>query len=458
VFSKIRLAQLVTPQKQVRTALVIGNGAYSTQGKLNNPPNDATDVAQALKELGFNITLLVDAGQSKMDEAVEKFGAQLKTGGVGVFYYAGHAIQASGENFLVPIGAEIKREQDMLYKTIPLGQIFGAMEDAGNSLNIVILDACRDNPYIRRRVRSILPGLASVREPEGMLIAFATAPGAVADDGDGRNSPYTSALLKHLRDPGLPVELMFKRVAGVVVDKTNRQQTPRMISSLIGDFSFNPSLPITLLPPSPSPSPSPSPLPSPLIQFQTPIDLPTSKRRTVVVIDPGHGGSDTGAIGQMGLKESDVTLDIGLKVATLLRQKNIEVVMTRDSDVDIDLEPRVDVAAKLGQKATAFVSIHANSISLDRSDVNGLETYYYGGGKSEMLNQTIHRSIIESVDIQDRRSRTARFYVLRKSPIPTSMVETGFVTGAEDSKKLSDPAFRSRMAQAIARGVLRYLA
>lgn len=175
--------------------------------------------------------------------------------------------------------------------------------------------------------------------------------------------------------------------------------------------------------------------------------------RIIVVVDPGHGGPDPGAIGIGGLRETDIVLPIAQQVATLLDQQGVQAVLTRTGEYDLDLQPRVAMAERMN--ANVFVSIHANSISLSRPDVNGLETYYYSNG--QRLARTIHNSILQSLDIRDRGVRTARFYVLRRTSMPSVLVEVGFVTGREDAAKLSDPAYRSQMAQAIARGILQYL-
>jgi N-acetylmuramoyl-L-alanine amidase len=175
--------------------------------------------------------------------------------------------------------------------------------------------------------------------------------------------------------------------------------------------------------------------------------------RIIVVVDPGHGGPDPGAIGIGGLRETDIVLPIAQQVATLLEQQGIQAVLTRTGEYDLDLPPRVAMAQRMN--ANLFVSIHANAISLSRPDVNGLETYYYSNG--QRLARTIHNSILQSLDIRDRGVRTARFYVLRRTSMPSVLVEVGFVTGREDAAKLSDPTYRSQMAQAIARGILQYL-
>ncbi|MEO8893968.1 MAG: N-acetylmuramoyl-L-alanine amidase, partial [Coleofasciculaceae cyanobacterium] len=177
--------------------------------------------------------------------------------------------------------------------------------------------------------------------------------------------------------------------------------------------------------------------------------------RIVVMVDPGHGGPDPGAIGIGGLQEKVIVMSIAQQVASLLDQQGVQAVLTRTGDYDFDLEPRVAMAERMN--ANLFVSIHANSIDLSRPDINGLETYYYSSPSSGRLAQTIHNSILQGVDIQDRGIRTARFYVLRRTTMPSVLIEVGFVTGREDAVKLSNPTYQSQMAQAIARGILQYL-
>src|SRR4029453_16479573 len=176
-----------------------------------------------------------------MIEAIGLFSRQLRQGGVGVFYFAGHGVQVGGENYLIPVDARIGREQDVPYEAVPVGRILGGMEDADNQLNIIILDACRDNPFARQW-RSGQRGRAGIQAGRGSLIAYATAPGAVASDGDGRNGLYTSYLLQHLTTPGLSVEQVFKKVREGVVKATKGRQTPWESSSLIGDFAFVPQV------------------------------------------------------------------------------------------------------------------------------------------------------------------------------------------------------------------------
>jgi len=173
----------------------------------------------------------------------------------------------------------------------------------------------------------------------------------------------------------------------------------------------------------------------------------------VVTIDPGHGGRDPGAVGIQGIQEKEIVLDISLQVARLLEQQGVQVVMTRTDDREIDLEPRVSLAERVN--ASVFVSIHANAINMSRPDISGIETYYFNNG--EDLARVIHGSILQGTGATDRRVRQARFYVLRKTSMPSVLLEVGFVTGAEDAARLSDPAYRSQMAASIARGILLYL-
>jgi hypothetical protein len=226
-----------------RTALVIGNGAYSS-GPLKNPVNDAADIATLLKKLGFSVALKKNVGLQEMEEAIESFGNQLKRGGVGLFYYAGHGVQVNGTNYLLPIGAKINKEADVKYQAVDANKILDEMATANNGLNIVMLDACRDNPF-GRSFRNASRGLAIVSSaPSGTFISYSTSPGNVARDGDGRNSPYTAALLKYLQWPGLSISDVFINVRAKVKKETG--QVPWELSSLEGQFYFMPGTAKTL--------------------------------------------------------------------------------------------------------------------------------------------------------------------------------------------------------------------
>lgn len=175
--------------------------------------------------------------------------------------------------------------------------------------------------------------------------------------------------------------------------------------------------------------------------------------RVVVVVDPGHGGGDPGAVGISGIQEADIVLDIAQKVASLLEEQGLQAILTRSDDREIDLEPRVDLAEAVN--ANVFVSIHANSISLSRPDVNGIETYYYDAGAA--LASSIHNSLVNATGMNDRGIRQARFYVLTNTSMPAVLVEVGFVTGREDAAKLNNATFRSQIAAGIVQGILRYV-
>jgi uncharacterized caspase-like protein len=221
-----------------RTALVIGNSAYSS-GPLKNPVNDAADMAAMLKKLGFSVTLKQNIKQQEMDESIREFGRQLKrTRGVGLFFYAGHGIQIGGVNYLLPVNARIEKESDVRFQSVNADMVLAEMENAENGLNVVILDACRDNPY-SRSFRNAARGLAIVSNaPAGTFISYSTGANQVARDGEGKNSPYTKALLENMDKPGLSINNVFMRVRSKVKKETG--QIPWELSSLEGDFFFVP--------------------------------------------------------------------------------------------------------------------------------------------------------------------------------------------------------------------------
>ncbi len=224
-----------------RIALVIGNGAYSKKiGVLGNPINDAALMAESLRELNFEVSSYTDLDQRGMRRAIRDFGKKLDQAGkegVGLFYFAGHGVQTQGTNYLIPVGAEIKTEADMAIEAVPADGVLAQMEYAGPAVNIIILDACRNNPF-DRGFRSSTNGLARMDAPTGSLVAYSTAPGEVAADGEGRNSPYTRALAQAMRAPGSKLEEVFKTVRIKVMERTAGTQVPWESSSLTGDFYF----------------------------------------------------------------------------------------------------------------------------------------------------------------------------------------------------------------------------
>jgi formylglycine-generating enzyme required for sulfatase activity len=230
-------------EAEPRLALVVGNARYGQEmGQLPNPANDAELMAKTLTGLGFQVTKLIDADQKKMKRAIVDFGSALQAAGsdaVGLFFYAGHGVQIAGENYLIPLGAQIKKEADVEVEAVSANGILAQMEFAQNRVNIVILDACRNNP-MSRSMRSATRGLARMDAPKGSFIAYSTAPGEVAADGAGKNSPYTAALANAMQKPGVAIEEMFRNARVDVLKATNDQQIPWESSSLTGAFYFQP--------------------------------------------------------------------------------------------------------------------------------------------------------------------------------------------------------------------------
>ncbi len=245
-------APAAVDRAEKRTALVIGNGEYASS-PLRNPINDARSMANALKALSFDVTIRENLNQKEMKKEIQAFGEKLQKGGVGLFYFAGHGVQVNGHNYLIPVGASIEHEKQVEYEAVDLGSVLGEMDYARNRLNIVILDACRDNPFARS-FRSVSQGLASINAPSGTLIAFATAPGSVANDGTGENGIYTGELVKVMMQPGVKIEDVFKQVRAVVRETTRGKQVPWESSSLEGDFYFRYPPPGTAAAAKPSPA------------------------------------------------------------------------------------------------------------------------------------------------------------------------------------------------------------
>lgn len=229
------LAPAATAEQKV--ALVIGNSAYPA-ASLRNPVNDASAMAKKLRALGFDVILKTDSNLREMTRAISQFGEKLTLGSVGLFYYAGHGMQVRGKNFLIPVDAEIKTEGSVRSEAVDVDQVLEQLGPA--RLSMVILDACRNNPF-ERRFRSVAGGgLAQIDAPTGTLLAYATAPGKVASDGTGSNGLYTEALLKAIDTPGLKVEDVFKQVRINVLKESDNLQTPWESSSLTGEFYFRP--------------------------------------------------------------------------------------------------------------------------------------------------------------------------------------------------------------------------
>ena len=255
--------------REPRVALVIGNSEYGPAiGKLKNPANDAKLMAEMLKGLGFSVDLVLDADQKAMKRAVKSFGAKLREAGseaTGLFYYAGHGVQVDGTNFLLPVGAEIEAEADVGIESIAADDVMTQMQSAGNAVNLVFLDACRNNP-LARTSRSATRGLASLDAPRGSFVGYSTAPGDVAADGDGANSPYALALVDELKTPGISIEEAHRNVRAKVLAESGNKQTPWDSSSLTGPVILAEKVA------EPAPQPVVQPAPQPQVQQQASVD------------------------------------------------------------------------------------------------------------------------------------------------------------------------------------------
>jgi hypothetical protein len=226
-----------------RVALVVGISKYKYVPQLANTANDANGVAAALERLGFQIVLLIDPDRAALESAIRDLGTMAEGGEASVFYYAGHAMEVSGQNLLVPAPAKIESDRDIRFETVDLDSVLDSVSGRAR-VSLLILDSCRDNPFSKRLVASSrtisLRGLGSIDAAAGTLIAFATAPGKTAEDGDSRNSPFTKALLHHIERPGLEVRRMLGEVRREVRESTSGRQLPWENSALEGEFYFKP--------------------------------------------------------------------------------------------------------------------------------------------------------------------------------------------------------------------------
>lgn len=239
-FSIVNPAQPSPPAvEERRLALLIGNSDYKYGGVLKNPVNDVRAMDTALNNLDFKVILQTNVTQREMKRAIDQFGRQLRDYSVGLFYYAGHGVQVNGTNYLIPVDADLRFENDVEYDCIDVGRVLGKMETASNKTNIIILDACRDNPFERSWSRSSQgKGLAFMNAPTGTLIAYATSPGRTASDGFGQNSLYTSSILEYITAPNINILELFQKVRKAVITKSNGDQIPWESTSLMGNFYF----------------------------------------------------------------------------------------------------------------------------------------------------------------------------------------------------------------------------
>ena len=236
------LGSAAAQQQEKRIALVVGNSAYQNITRLDNPRNDAVLMADTLLGLGFTLIgghAQLDLDKPALDIAVQNFGRQIQGADVALFYYAGHGVQVNGSNYLVPVSANPTREADVDFQMVDINLVLRQMQGSGTRLNMVILDACRNNPFGARGLRSADGGLAQMRAPEGTLISYATQPGSVAQDGSDGHSPYTKALAATVRVAGLDIFQTFNQVGLTVKRETGGSQQPWVSSSPIdGTFYF----------------------------------------------------------------------------------------------------------------------------------------------------------------------------------------------------------------------------
>lgn len=237
----------VTSWAGPRVALIIGNGAYQHVAALPNPANDASDIAASLDQIGFSVTVLTDASFETVHNELQKFSKKARGADFAVVYYAGHGIEIGGQNWLIPVDAELKSDSDIDKEAIGLRSVMSAISEA--HFGLIILDACRDNPFAakmqwKNRSRSVSRGLAREQPRNNVLVAYAARDGTTAKDGSGRNSPFSRALLKYIATPGLEVDLLFRNVRDEVMTETNHEQQPFVYGFLSRD-------PIYLVPPKP---------------------------------------------------------------------------------------------------------------------------------------------------------------------------------------------------------------
>lgn len=265
----------------------------------------------------------------------------------------------------------------------------------------------------------------------------------------GRPTPTTTRLVLEFA-PGTRLDPRSLRLVGTAPDRWRMELRglDRPVLLGLGEGDLDRPSGWAMAPTTPFPTAS-----APLSADGLPV-VPRGRFR--VVIDPGHGGPDPGAVGIGGLRETDVVLDVSLQVARLLQARGVQVTLTRTSEIDLDLPPRVSIANRVG--ASAFVSVHANALSMARPDVNGVETFFFSGGPSQTLASALQRRMMAvSPGTPNRGVKQGRFFVIRRTVMPAALVEMGFVTGAVDAPRLANPDFRRRMALAIAAGILDFL-
>lgn len=247
------------PTSGKRTALIIGNGNYLYGGSLKNPVNDARQMSDALRKLGFDVVSYTNINRQTFDKAVDDWGSRVKNYDVALFYFAGHGAQVDGQNYLFPVDANPRNKSDVNYVTYPVSRIVGKLDDERVKVSIVLLDACSNNPFVRSWNRDGgTGGLATISAAQGMFIGFAAMPGATASDGNRTNGLYAEGILRHIQTPNLTIDQAFNRIANYVKTTSRGVQNPFRSSSLTDDFYFVRTQPEPVVPPKVVPSAPPS--------------------------------------------------------------------------------------------------------------------------------------------------------------------------------------------------------
>jgi len=299
VFALAIVAWIAPGQAAQRVALVIGNGAYASLAPtLPNPPRDAAAISAALTELGFTVDTVVDGTKIAMDDALARLSREARTADVVLLFYAGHGIQDQGRNYLAPVDATLGDETDLRRRFIRLDDVLDDLSSAKGA-RILLLDACRDNDAVEALRTAVTPsraagvtrGLARVTAADGQLVAFATQPDRVATDGDGQNSPFTTALVKHIKTPGIELRTVLTRVRGDVATATNSDQIPEVTDSLLGEIYLS-SAPADAGAAAPSPAPAPAPAPP---VAETPATTPPTEAATETPTPPAGSSAEARA-------------------------------------------------------------------------------------------------------------------------------------------------------------------
>ena len=350
--------------------------------------------------------------------------------------------QATVSNYggvvLLPVGTSASRLENTTTVVTPPSQNNPSVND-GSLATIQSVELGGTGNLLFVRSNGARPLQASGRSEGGFYrITINNAQLATNPRGPQLQANSLIRQVRLLQQDAQTVVIVLQPAPGVQIGELNPMTNQLLVVQLRGGQARNPIPGGTVNVPPPANNPTPTP------------SRPRNGR-VLVMIDPGHGGKDPGAIGHRGIREVDVIMPVAQQVTALLEQQGVQVQMTRTADYFVDLQPRVTMAQRAG--ADLFVSIHANAIA-NRPDVQGLETYYFGNSS---LARAIHNSVLQSVSVRDRGVRQARFYVLRRNSMPAALVELGFVTSPDESLRLASPEYQSQMANAIARGILQYI-